>query len=180
MKLTYEDYCALPNDGRRYQIVEGDVSATPAPASSHQRISANLEMIIRQHVKKNRLGAVYDAPIDVILDDHNILQPDILFVRKDRLGIVNERGVEAGPDLVVEILSPSTRRLDRTDKMRIYARHGVAEYWLVDPQARTLEVFALVEGVYLLRAALTEPEVHRSDLLGGLEIPLSEVFAPDL
>jgi len=180
VRLTYDDYAALPDDGRRYQLLEGEIDVTPAPASSHQRISRNLEFALTSVVRARKLGAVYHAPIDVILGEQTVVQPDILFVRRERLGLVSERGIEGPPDLVVEILSPKTRRTDRTTKMRVYAKAGVGEVWLVDPEAVTVELFVLREGRYVLTEALGEGEWLRSPALPGLEIPLAEVFAADV
>jgi Uma2 family endonuclease len=179
VRLTYDDYAALPNDGRRYQLIEGDLVVTPAPTISHQRISRNLQHIIVTQVKSQRLGAVFDAPVDVILAGDTVVQPDILFVSRARQEIIAERGVEGAPDLVVEILSDSTRTLDRTTKMRLYARAGVQETWLIDPGAETLEVFELEAGAYVLRAALKRGETHHSAMLGGLDVLLDDIFAPD-
>ncbi len=179
-RLSYDDYPALPNDGRTYQLLEGDLFVTPAPKTSHQRISRNLEFILHAHVKQRRLGAVYDAPVDVILGENTVVQPDILFVERERLKLVSERGIEGGPDLIVEILSPASRAVDRTTKMHLYAQAGVREYWIVDPDAKSLEVFALDAGSYVLEAALRQGETHRSALLADLDVSLEEVFAPDV
>ncbi len=129
-QLTYEDYCQLPPDGRRYQLVEGELFVTPAPATAHQRVSRNLEFVLIGHVKEHKLGVIYDAPIDVILDNQTVVQPDILFVSRERIELVSDRGIEGAPDLVVEILSPRTQKIDRTTKLRVYARAGVQHIWL--------------------------------------------------
>lgn len=179
VELTYEDYAAMPDDGRRYQLIEGEIEVTPAPSSPHQRVSRNIELILGQHVKKRKLGATYYAPFDAILSKNTVVQPDILFVSRERLKLVSERGIEGGPDLIVEILSPKTRRVDRVSKMRVYAKAGVREYWLVDPRIKTAEVFSLEKGKWTLVAALTEEETLRSPLLPDLEIPLAEIFAED-
>jgi len=179
VSLTYEDYAALPNDGRRYELLEGDIDVTPAPSMGHQRSSRNLERILLDHVRRHKLGAIYDAPVDMILDARTVAQPDILFVAKDRLGIISPRGVEGAADLVVEILSPATRRVDRTTKMRVYAKAGVLEYWIVDPEAKTFELFGLRQGAYVLLATAAGDETIRPDFFAGLEISLTEVFADD-
>jgi Uma2 family endonuclease len=179
VRLTYEDYAALPNDGRRYQLLEGEIDVTPAPSTTHQRVSRNLELVLSEHVRRLKLGALYDAPVDMILDEETVTQPDILFVSRERLSIVHERGIEGPADLVVEILSPKTRRVDRTTKMRIYAHAGVRHYWLVDPEARTLETFALSDLAYVLLAAANNEEILKPDLFPGLEIRLGDIFAAD-
>src|SRR2546430_5869485 len=151
--LTYEDYCALPDDGLRYEIVDGMLFAEPAPRRAHQKAVGNLFAILHAWVRAHDLGEVYVAPFDVILDPRTTVAPDLVFVVKDRLAIVAERGVEAAPDLLVEVLSPGTARRDRVRKLNADARHGVRHYWLVDPQAETVEGFELVEGAYRPRAA---------------------------
>jgi Uma2 family endonuclease len=127
--LTYRDYAALPSDGRRYEIREGELSVTAAPRTRHQEIIGNLFAALRAHVIARGLGKVFVSPIAVI-----------------------ERGIEGPPTLVVEILSPTTAQIDRTTKMQLYARHGVPWYWIVDPDSRTVEVYGLVEGGYTLSA----------------------------
>jgi len=180
VRLTYEDYAALPDERGRYQLIEGDLFVTPSPSTGHQRVSRNLGLVLAAFVKEHRLGAVFYAPIDVIVSRDTVVVPDIVFLGRDRMHLVSERGIEGGPDLVVEILSPKTRRMDRITKMRLYANAGVREYWLVDPKAQTIEAFALERGAWVLRAALAEREVLTSALLPGLEIALGDVFAPDV
>ncbi len=177
--LTYEDYCALPEDGKRYQLIEGDVDVTPAPTTTHQRVSQNLESVLRDHVRRNRLGVLFHAPIDVLLALDTVVQPDIVFVSRERRSLVTERGVEGPPDLVVEVLSPRTRRLDRTTKMRLYARCGVREYWLVDPEAQSLEILRLSGGTYVLAQAASGMETTSSELFPGFTLALEAIFAPD-
>jgi Uma2 family endonuclease len=148
--LTYEDYAALPADGRRYELHGGGLSVTPAPGSRHQEVSAHLFVVLYLHVRAQRLGKVLAAPIEVILDETTVVQPDIVFVDGQRLSIVSERGIEGPPSLAVEILSPSTLRIDRSIKLQLYAHHGVPHYWIVDPDARTIEAYVLREGAFEL------------------------------
>jgi Uma2 family endonuclease len=146
--LTYRDYAGLPDDGHRHELHDGALSVTPSPGTRHQRTSARLSDVLREHVVARRLGEVLYAPLDVILSDTTVLQPDLVYVDHSRHGLVAERGVEGPPTLVVEILSPSTRTIDRVTKPALYARFGVPWLWLVDPEARTLEVFQLAAGAY--------------------------------
>jgi len=150
--LTYKDYEALPADGRRYEIHDGELSVTPAPTPRHQEISGNLNEILRGHVKTRGLGKVFYSPIDCILSDITIVQPDLLYLDTTRLSLISGRGIEGPPTLVVEILSPSTAEIDRSTKRQLYARHGVPYYWIVDPETRTIEVHVLSEGRYQLAA----------------------------
>ena len=153
--LTYSDYAALPDDGRRYELHHGELTVTPAPGLRHQRVDIALGSRLYNHVRARGLGEVLPAPTDCILSDITVLQPDLLYVATDRLAIISERGIEGAPTLVIEVLSPSTARLDRDRKMRLYAEHGVPYYWIVDPEARSIEAFALAGAAYAPAARLT-------------------------
>jgi Uma2 family endonuclease len=174
--LTYRDYEALPNDGRRYEIHEGELSVTPAPRTRHQVVSARLMIRLGAHVERLGTGLVVAAPLDVILSDTTIVQPDIVYVAADRTRAISERGIEGAPTLVVEILSPSTAQIDRQTKIQLYARHGVPWYWLVDPDARTVEVYGLAGGAYTLAARVTGDEPFSAEPLPDLTIPLASLW----
>jgi Uma2 family endonuclease len=157
--LTYEDYAALPADGRRYEVHDGELSVTPAPSPGHQTISRNLFRVLDHHVMTKGLGEVLYAPLDVILSETSIVQPDIVYLERSRLGAVSGRGIEGAPTLVVEILSPSTTLIDRSTKRQLYARLGVPFYWLVDPEGRAVEALVLGPEGYSLavRASGSKP-----------------------
>lgn len=157
--LTYQDYAALPDDGRRYEIHDGELSVTPAPTPQHQMCAANLFHILNQHVRSNGLGIVLFAPLDVILTDTAIVQPDLVYLATDRLGAISRRGIEGPPTLAVEIISPTTATIDRDRKRRLYARHRVPFFWLVDPEGRVLEAYQLEHDGYALalRASAATP-----------------------
>ena len=146
--LTYEDYVLLPNDRNRYEILEGELTVTPAPSTKHQSASANLFKLLSRHIDDRNLGKLFYAPIDLILDPTTILQPDLLFVFSARQHIITERAIEGVPDLVVEILSPTTSRSDRVTKAQIYARHRVPVYWIVDPDDKSMEIYLLEGDVF--------------------------------
>ena len=148
VRLTYEDYAALPDDGRRYELHEGELSVTPAPGVSHQETLAKLFVILWSHVDASGLGKILFAPVDCILEGITVVQPDIVFVDAAHLSVVSERGVEGPPTLAVEVISPSTGDIDRRRKMQLYARYSVPYYWIVDPPARTIEAYQLAQGVY--------------------------------
>lgn len=150
--LTYKDYEALPADGRHYEVHEGELSVTPAPSPLHQQVSGNLFAVLRHHVKIHGLGEVLYAPVDCILSDVTIVQPDILYLERRQLPAISARGIEGPPTLIVEILSPSTAQIDRGVKFQLYARHGVSYYWIVDPEARSIEAYTLTGGAYQLAA----------------------------
>jgi Uma2 family endonuclease len=152
--LTYLDYAALPDDGRRYEVHEGELAVTPAPGPVHQELIGNLFALLHAHVKDRRLGKVFLSPIDCVLDDTTVVQPDLLYVEARRLSIVSRRGIEGPPDLVVEVLSPSTLQIDRTVKLQLYGRHGVPHYWIADIDRRVIEAFALAGGAYEIAARL--------------------------
>ena len=174
--LTYEDYVCLPDDGKIYEILEGELEVTPAPIPRHQDVSRNMEWIVQQYVRREGAGKVYDAPIDVVLDEHNIVQPDILFISTPRLHIIGEKNIQGMPDLIVEILSPSTQRRDRVLKLKTYARHGLAHYWILDPEQETLEAFELEGSTYRLVEALSGKASFEPSLFPGLTIDLAEIW----
>ena len=153
--LTYSDYAALPDDGRRYELHQGELSVTPAPGTRHQRAIIALGSRLYEHVRARGLGEVFVAPTDCILSNVTVVQPDILYVATDRLSIVSERGIEGAPTLVVEVLSPSTARLDRDRKLSLYAEHGVPYYWIADPESRSVEAYALAGAEYARAGRVT-------------------------
>ena len=173
--FTYQDYLNTPDD-IRFQLIEGALVREPAPTIPHQRTLRKLLMLIVPFVEDNRLGEALFAPTDVYLSDTNVVQPDILFVSAVRAGIITERDVHGPPDLVVEVASPSTRRRDHGVKLEIYARYGVAEYWLVDPAAKAVETLRLENGRFITTSRLGPTDALTSSLLPGLTIPLRKLF----
>ena len=174
--LTYRDYAALPDDGRRYEIHDGIPSVTPAPGTAHQRISLALCVALHLHVTARGLGEVFSAPTDVILSDTSIVQPDILFIARDRRDVISARGIEGAPTLAVEIVSPHSRAIDRQRKLDLYARHGVPHYWIVDPETRTVESYVLVAGRYSVDARAAGAQTFRSEPLPDLEVNLPTLW----
>jgi Uma2 family endonuclease len=172
--LTYRDYAALPDDGRRHEIHDGELSVTPSPSLEHQIVSARLFAHLVRWVEAHPGGLLLYAPLDVILadrpDETTIVQPDILYLAPDRLPLASPRGIEGGPTLVIEILSPSTRAIDRVTKRRLYARYGVPHLWLVDPEARTVEAFALEADRYVLVGGAAGPDPIGLPPLTGLAL----------
>lgn len=153
--LTYSDYAALPDDGRRFELHHGELSVTPAPGTRHQRAIVFLITLLNEHVRSRGLGEVFVAPTDCILSDVTVVQPDVFYIAADRLTIISERGIEGAPTLVVEVLSPSTAHLDRGRKMKLYAEHGVPYYWIVDPESRSIEAYALAGAEYARAGRVT-------------------------
>ena len=177
VKYTYEDYCKLPDDGNRYEVIDGVLYMAPAPHPRHQRSLLNLTALFIPFVTgEGALGELFFAPIDVIFASEDIFQPDLIFISRERLHIITDRGLEAPPDLAVEVLSPSTRSRDLNLKRRRYAHFGVPEYWPVDPQTRTIRALELVNGEYLERGTFGIGDELTTPLVPGLVIPVSRVF----
>jgi Uma2 family endonuclease len=175
-KLDYAYYASLPSDGRRYEIIRGKLSVNPAPNPLHQRVSRRLLRQLADFYHGSGRGEVFDAPIDVILGPHDIVQPDLVVVASP--AHITSRGIEAPPLLVVEILSPSTWNQDRGVKRERYAQLGVPNYWLVDADARRIECSALVHGAYVLIAEAHDDEVLRHEAWDGLEVYLEPLWRP--
>ena len=176
IKLTYEDYVELPDDGRRYEILDGELEVSPAPAPLHQRVSLNLSVTLHGYVRPRKLGRVYCAPIDVLLADTTIVQPDLVFVPTDRESIVTKRAIEGPRELVVEILSPWSVRRDRVTKAALYARFGIGHYWLLDPEERVFEVYEAAGGEYRPIATHGATGTMRTSLFPELEIDVSTLW----
>jgi Uma2 family endonuclease len=175
--LTYRDYEALPADGRRYELHEGELSVTPAPSPRHQRISRNLYRVLDRHVEDRRLGEVLYAPLDCILSDTTVVQPDLVYLDASRLQAVSARGIEGPPTLIVEILSPATASIDRSTKRQLYARHGVPFYWIVDPEARALEAYVLAVQGYDLAVRATGSQPVSPPPFSGLALIPDDLWA---
>jgi Uma2 family endonuclease len=174
--LTYDDYRKFPDDKQRYELVKGELFMTPSPGYLHQRVSQNLEFFLYSHIRKSGSGVLLHAPMDVILSETTVVQPDILFVTKKRLGIITERGVEGAPDLVVEILSPTTIALDRFSKFQIYGKLGVRWYWIVDPGQHLLEEYKNDNGIFVQKSIGKKDEVFMPSLFKGLELDLGTLW----
>src|SRR5438067_7715755 len=139
-RWTYAEFARLPSDSNRYEVIGGELYVTPAPGMSHQRIVTDLTFALEAHVRAHELGWVFVGPVDILFGEGDYLEPDLVYVRPERRGIVTERGLEAAPDLVVEVLSPSTSKRDRTLKRDRYRHFGVPEYWIVDRDAGEIVV----------------------------------------
>jgi Uma2 family endonuclease len=175
-KITFEEFRQFPIDGKRYELVRGEVHVTPAPATRHQAIVQNLAMSLGPHVIKNNLGEVYTAPLDVRLNRDTALQPDVIFISNARAGIILENWIEGAPDLAVEVSSPRTATYDRATKLPLYAESGVSEYWLIDSQAKIVEVFKLQGKKYYVDTTLAGDQILSSDLFPGWQLPLRDLF----
>jgi Uma2 family endonuclease len=177
LKFTYEDYALLPED-RRYEIVDGEPFLTPAPTTLHQIVSGRLEHVLREFLNRTGVGVMLHAPCDVVLSPHDVVQPDILIVTAQRKAIIAEKYVAGAPDLVVEILSPSTESRDRVAKAKRYATFGVREMWLVDPATGTIEVLVNSEEGFRRAELYGEAMSVHSEILPGLEFETAPIFRP--
>ncbi len=172
---TYEDYLKI-NDDNQYELIGGELILVPSPKTSHQRISSKLYKILVNFIDENNLGELLYAPTDVFLSETEKPQPDILFISANRLDIITEDNIKGAPDLVIEILSPSTASRDKVKKSRLYYKYGVKEYWIVDPIAKAVQVFTPGEKNWNLFEAYDTDGILLSPLLPGLQINLVDVF----
>lgn len=174
LKLTYDDYLNLPNDGKRHEIIDGEHYMTPAPQTRHQIVLRNIGRILSIYVEDNDLGQLLYAPIDVLLSETTVVQPDIIFIRKKREQIIKRNYIEGPPDLIIEILSPGNENLDRVTKMKHYAIFGVGEYWLIDYEARILEQYVLRGDIFERQGVFSED--FSPSMFPDLTIHLAQVF----
>ena len=176
-KLTYADYVLFPDDGLRHEIIEGEHYVTPSPATQHQRISRELLHLIMSYLDTHPIGEVFCAPFDVLLSDTDIVVPDLVYVSRRRARLVTEKNLQGASDLVIEILSPSTRPRDERLKRDLYERAGVDEYWLVDPERDVVEVYRRGAGGFQPPLRYARPDVVTTPLLPGLHLPLDKILA---
>ena len=175
VKFTYEDYLHTPED-QYYELLDGELIVVPALGELHQSVSALLGWKLIQFASENRLGRVYHAPFDVVLSDLDVVQPDLIFVSHARAHIITDANIQGAPDLVIEILSPSTAARDKTFKRTLYAMHGVQEYWMVDAIAKTATVLLLGERGFEVVNTYREGEILTSPTLRGFTLNLNEIF----
>ncbi len=173
----YEDWLKFPQDGWKYEIIKGVLHMTPLPAINHQLSSGELFRRIANHVKDNDLGKVVTAPCGVRLPGHPVpLEPDIFFIKKERLDIIGKQYVEGVPDFIIEILSPSNANYDRETKFNLYQQVGVPEYWLVNYEAKTVECFNLVEDSYISSGSYSGNDIATSVQISGFEVKIDLLF----
>jgi Uma2 family endonuclease len=178
IKITYQDYLLLSDADKRYEVIDGRLHMVPSPTPYHQMVSMALAYILADFVAAHQLGRVFAAPLDVVLSGADVLQPDLLFISNERRHIITAMNIQGAPDLVIEILSPSTSDRDLTIKRKVYAQYGVPEYWIVSLEARTVELLRLQKGVYETMEVYASGDTLESLTFQGLGIPLSEIFAP--
>ncbi len=165
---SYDDYAALADDGQRYEVVDGVLLMAPAPNPMHQSISGRLYLYLYQNVESSDLGKVFYAPLDVQLATNTIVQPDLLVLLNANLGKITKSRVVGAPDLVIEIASPGTAAYDRLSKFQAYAKAGVEEYWIVNPERRSIEVAFLQNGAYASQGVFQGSNMLPSRIVPGI------------
>jgi Uma2 family endonuclease len=179
-RLTYDDFLLFPDDGRRHELIDGAHYVTPSPNTRHQRLVLRLSVAMATHLEQHpKAGEVFIAPFDVVFSDFDVVEPDLLFVSTDQQDIVTDAHVRGAPALVVEVLSPGTRRADEQTKRRLFERGGVREYWLVDPELDLIKVFRRAEDGALPRVAELASQAGdtlTTPLLPGFALPLAHYF----
>jgi Uma2 family endonuclease len=178
-KLTYDDYVKLPDDGKRYEIIDGELFMNPSPVLRHQFIAGNLYLAFRLYFREHGGGTVLQPPTDVVFADDRIVQPDVVVVKHDRAAILVTKNIRGVPHLVVEVLSDGTRRYDEIQKRKLYESSGVDEYWVVDPDLEMVKIYRL-NGATYAKAAEIDTDAGgtiTSPLLPGFALPVADVFA---
>ncbi len=175
-RFGYSDLLAMPDDGRRYEIHEGELVVVPSPLLRHQIAVVRLVTLLNDYRLRSG-GLAVTAPFDIVFDEHDVVQPDIVFFRAERLHLLDPNSVaRVAPDIAVEVLSPSTASIDRGRKMEMFARHGVPEYWIVDPVQQQVEVHAFANGAYRCAQIATAGDTVRSVLLPDLAFETGDLF----
>ena len=176
-KLTYADYLRFPDDGLRHEIIDGEHYVTPSPATRHQRISRNLLYFIQSYLERHPIGELFSAPFDALLSDFDIVVPDLLYLSNERAQFLTSKNLQGPPDLVIEILSPTTRSRDRKLKRDLYERVGVQEYWVVDPEQDRVEIYRGRTGTFGKPISVPRTGAVTTPLLPNFELPLDRVLA---
>ncbi len=179
VKFTYEDFLLFPDDRRRHELIEGDHYVTPAPNTKHQRIVANLGVLLATFAKSHRLGTVLFSPYDVVFSDLDVVEPDLLFVSMSRQHLITDQNIQGAPDLVIEVLSESSRRTDELIKKKLYEKYNVAEYWIVDPVLESVKIYRRSATGGYAKAVEYEPQATdpiSTPLFPGLEVRLPQMF----
>jgi Uma2 family endonuclease len=173
--FSVDDLAHTPNDGKRYEIMDGELIVSPAPTTDHQGVSLSLTNLLFR-AQEAGYGRAFSAPTDVVFGRHRATQPDLLFIRRERLHIITPASIQGAPDLIVEILSPSSRADDFGWKMTLYAREGVPYYWVVDPTARTVQPYRLGEDGYVAEPLLRAGDTLACPLFPGITAEVARLF----
>jgi Uma2 family endonuclease len=174
-RLTYDDFCLLPDDGKRREIIEGELLVTPSPQTPHQRAVGRLFIRLGFFVESHKSGEVFVGPFDVVFSEFDVVEPDILYISRAHAGILTNKNVQGAPDLVVEVLSENTSRVDRSVKLKLYGKFGVQEYWIIDPEGPSAEIYRRGEEGLTLVARLSAEDALTSPLFPGFSLPLRKL-----
>ena len=179
VKFTYADVLNFPNDGKRHEIIDGEHYATPSPNTKHQRIVRRLVGALDRYLEQHPIGDVFIAPFDVVFSDVDVVEPDLLYISRERAGMLTDQHVRGAPDLVVEILSPGTRKTDEVTKRKRYELFGVREYWIVDPELDAIKIYRRVDNRFVPAAELSveQGDSLTTPLLPEFSAALAEIFA---
>ena len=175
-RLTYDDFCLLPEDGKRREIIAGELLVTPSPQLPHQRAVTRLTIRLGEFVASHHLGEVFVSPFDVVFSEFDVVEPDLLYISNARAGVLTGKNVQGAPDLVVEVLSETTVRADRSIKLKLYGKFGVEEYWIIDPNGPSAEIYRRGEEGLNLVAKLSAADALSSPLLPGFTLPLRNLI----
>lgn len=172
---TYDEMLAeMPETNLPVELWDGELIMSPTPTPNHQSIVLRLSHLLDDFVRKEKAGKVFLSPLDIVLSQHRVVQPDLFFISNANKHIIQDR-VRGVPDLAVEVISPGTWKRDRVEKKSLYEQVGIAEYWIVDPESHTIEVFALINGSYQLHGRGIDAEAVQSKLLSGFKISFNEL-----
>jgi Uma2 family endonuclease len=174
-QATYSDYLQTP-EGGKFQLIAGEILEMTSPSLYHQEILLNIISEFRHFLNKNKIGKVFVAPLDVYFSDTEVYQPDILLLLNESFSKMKENKIEGAPDLVVEVLSPSTAYYDLKHKKSIYEKQGVREYWIVDPMEKSVEIFENISGKFNSLGEFSKSDSIKSKLISGLEVGLESIF----
>lgn len=173
---TYEDYLRLPDNGFRYEVIEGEIYMSPAPRPNHQKVLGALHGFLWSYLQNKPIGELFFAPIDVILGELGTpVQPDLLYLRSERVHLVTEKLIDGSPDMVVEIISPTSETYDRHTKFKLYAQAGILEYWLIDPLNCQVEIFVLRGKAYIPLGPFQDDDSIRSELFPDLGLTVAMI-----
>ncbi|MDC8448776.1 MAG: Uma2 family endonuclease [Nitrospira sp.] len=178
VRLTYEDYRLIPDDGKRHELIDGEHVISPSPNTKHQRIAGTLLTALTNFLREHPLGEIFIAPYDVVLSDFDVVQPDLIFVATAQAAIVTEANIRGIPTLVVEILSEGNRKLDETIKRQRYEHYSIPEYWIIDPALDQVKIYRLADGRYGQASVLSldAQDLLTTPLLPALSLPLAMLF----
>ena len=173
---TYDEMVAeLPETNLPVELWNGEIITSPAPHPNHQDIVLNFAQQLKEFVTAGKLGKVYVSPVDVVLTQRRVVQPDVLFIAKHRIEIIKDR-VDGVPDLAMEVISETSWQRDRIQKKALYEQFGLPEYWIVDPDSETIEVFALIKGVFQLHSRSVGAQIAKSKLLSGFSLAFKDLL----